>query len=125
LIKVFGQDVHSPEQSSIAQRVARNLQINRSSTYIAQLIERRMRSSFHAQSTGMTLRTPIPHAGITADGKMRGNGEGKVLWAHDLLLTKACSRTATPIVRTRTSYLFLPTDRMKDEYREVSAWQAR
>ena len=89
LIKVFGQDVHSPEQSSIAQRVARNLQINRSSTYIAQLIERRTRSSFHAQSTGMTLRTPIPHAGITADGKMRGNGEGKVLWAHDLLLTKS------------------------------------
>jgi hypothetical protein len=88
LIKVFGQDVNSPEQTSIAQRVARTLQLNRSSAYIAQLIERQTRASVHARSTGKTLRVPLPQTGTTT-GNTGGNDEAKALWAHDLLLTKS------------------------------------
>jgi hypothetical protein len=88
LIQVFGQDVYSSDQSSVAQRVARTLQLNRSSAYIAQLIERQTRASVQAQSTGKTLRVPIPPAGTTT-GNTRGHGGAKELWAHDLLLTKS------------------------------------
>jgi hypothetical protein len=88
LIKVFGQDVHSRERSSTAQRVARTLQVNRSSAYIAQLIERQTRASLQAQSTGTTLQIPTPQT-TTINGDTRGDGEGQVLWAHDLLLTKS------------------------------------
>jgi hypothetical protein len=89
LIKVFGQDVHSPKEPKIAKRVARTLQVNRSSAYIAQLIERQTRASVKAQSTGKTLHIPPPQTGTPTNGNTRGDGEGRVLWAHDLLLTKS------------------------------------
>jgi hypothetical protein len=60
LIKVFGQGVHSPEQSSTAQRVGRTLQANLSSTCIAQLIERQTRASVQAQSAPAFLSIAGP-----------------------------------------------------------------
>jgi hypothetical protein len=113
LTKVFGQGVHSPEQSSTAQRVARTLQANLSSTYIAQLIERQTRASVQAQSARKILHTPITQMG-TIHSSIKEDVDGHILWAHDLLSTKSVFLNSNAFVAYRKELLGFAHDPYKD-----------